>query len=90
MKFIAEIKVMPHKELLDPQGKTVRNNLRFIDLEGVADVRIGKHIVMELEADSQEEATEKVEKACQKLLANPIMESYVFEMHASELENQPS
>ena len=46
MKFIAEINIMPHKELLDPQGKAVVNNLKHLDLSGVADVRIGRHVTM--------------------------------------------
>lgn len=78
MKFKAEIDIMPHKELLDPQGKTVANNMKHVDIDGIQDVRIGKHISMQLEADSQEEAHEKVDTACKKLLANLIMETYSF------------
>ena len=82
MKFIAEIDIMPHKELLDPQGKTVLNNLDHLDLSGVSDVRIGRHVSMTLEAGSEEEARRTVETACQKLLANLIVETYAFELHA--------
>jgi phosphoribosylformylglycinamidine synthase PurS subunit len=82
MKFIAAIDVMPHKELLDPQGKTVANNLAFIQVSGVEDVRIGKHIVLTLEAEDEQEAREKTETACKKLLANPIMEGFVFHLTA--------
>lgn len=78
MKFVAEIDIMPHKELLDPQGKTVAKNMKNVHIEGVEDVRIGKHIVMNLEADSEETAKTTVETACQKLLANLIMENYHF------------
>lgn len=84
MKFIAEIDVMPHKELLDPQGKTVVKNMKHIDIDGVHDVRVGKHIKMELEANSEQEANQKVEDACKKLLANVIMESYSFTLHPSD------
>lgn len=80
MKFIAEIDVMPHKELLDPQGKTVAKNMSHMDIDGVEDVRIGKHITMTLEADSSEDANQKVETACKKLLANMIMETYSFDV----------
>lgn len=80
MKFLAEIDIMPHQELLDPQGKTVSNNMKNIDVLGVQDVRIGKHIEMQLEAESAEEASAKVEQACQKLLANLIMERYTFDL----------
>lgn len=78
MKFVAEIDVMPHKELLDPQGKTVANNMNHINIEGVEDVRIGKHIRLVIAAESENEAREKVDTACKKLLINPIMENYSF------------
>jgi len=80
MKFVAEIDIMPHKELLDPQGKAVVNNLSHLDLYGVTDVRIGRHVSMTLDADSEAEARRKVETACQKLLANLIVETYHFEL----------
>lgn len=78
MKFLAHINVMPKAELLDPQGKVVVKNLPNIGIEGVDDVRIGKHITISLEAKDAEEAQDKVENACKKLLANVIMESYDF------------
>ncbi len=84
MKFVAEIDIMPHKELLDPQGKTVAKNMDHVHIEGVEDVRIGKHIVMTLNAESEEAARETVETACKKLLANLIMETYTFEVKAVE------
>ncbi|MEO6037204.1 MAG: phosphoribosylformylglycinamidine synthase subunit PurS [Saprospiraceae bacterium] len=78
MTFIAEIDIMPHRELLDPQGKTVVNNMKHLDLSGITDVRIGRHVRMTLEAASETEARQKVDTACQKLLANPIMEHYTY------------
>ncbi|MEN0004823.1 MAG: phosphoribosylformylglycinamidine synthase subunit PurS [Bacteroidota bacterium] len=83
-KFIAEIDIMPHKELLDPQGKTVANNMKNLDITGVEDVRIGKHIVMTLEAATEKEARASVEKACKNLLANIIMEKYSFTLKTVE------
>lgn len=82
MKFVAEIDVMPHKELLDPQGKTIANNLSHVDINGIVDVRIGKHITLTLDADSETTARATVETACQKLLANLIMENYTFSIKA--------
>lgn len=81
MKFVAEIDIMPHKELLDPQGKAVVNNLKHLDLSDVSDVRIGRHVTMTLEAGTEAEAKQKVETACQKLLANVIMETYAYHLH---------
>lgn len=78
MKFVAEIDIMPHRELLDPQGKAVVNNMKHLDLSGIHDVRIGRHVTMTLEANSEAEARQKVETACQKLLANLIMETFSF------------
>lgn len=80
MKFVAEIDIMPHRELLDPQGKTVLNNMNHLDLHGFTDVRMGKHVQMSLEAGSEAEAKTAVDTACKKLLANLIMESYSFEL----------
>ncbi len=73
---------MPHKELLDPQGKAVSHSMKYLHIDGIEDVRIGKHIQITLEAESEEEANNKVDNACKKLLANMIMESYEFEVKA--------
>ncbi len=78
MKFKAEIDVMPHDALLDPQGKAVTNSMKNIGLAEIDGVRIGKHIRLFVEADSKALAEEKVDEACKKMLANQIMESYVF------------
>lgn len=78
MNFRAEIDVMPLKEILDPQGKAVKLGLTNLGISNVADVRIGKHITLELSADSQADAEAKTDAACKKLLANVIMEGYKF------------
>jgi phosphoribosylformylglycinamidine synthase len=80
MKFKASIDVMPNKELLDPQGKTVAKNMHNLNIDGVDTVRIGKHIEMVLEADTKAAAKKQVDTACKKLLANVIMESYNYEV----------
>jgi phosphoribosylformylglycinamidine synthase subunit PurS len=82
MQFIAAIDIMPHRELLDPQGKTVLNNLKHLDLTGVTDVRMGRHVSMTLEAASESDAHQKVDTACRNLLANMIVETYHFELKA--------
>jgi len=78
MKFTAEINVMPQKALLDPQGKAVGANLKNIGLEACSNVRIGKHITMDVEAADQSAAEAMVHEACEKLLINPVMESFEF------------
>ena len=76
MIFTVQIKVMPLKDLLDPQGKAVMGGLQNLGLNNVTDVRIGKHIDMQVEADSKEAALAAAEDAAKKLLANPVMEVY--------------
>ncbi len=78
MKFSASITIMPLKALLDPQGKAVTHSMKNLNLPEIENVRIGKHITLEIDAESREAAHEKVDIACKKLLANPIMESYEF------------
>jgi len=83
MNFKAEIDVMPLKALLDPQGKAVTSSMKNLGLPAISNVRIGKHITMEVEAANKEAAAEMVEKACKDLLHNPIMEG--FEFHVVEI-----
>ena len=78
MNFVAEIKIMPLKELLDPQGKAVLGGLANLGIKSVKDVRIGKHIQLNLEANSAEEARSIAQEASEKLLANPIMEEFTI------------
>jgi phosphoribosylformylglycinamidine synthase len=82
MKFIAEINVMPQKEILDPQGKAVLIGLQNLNITQVSDVRIGKHITLQLDASSESAANEIVTEACKKLLANLIMEEFEFTLKA--------
>lgn len=76
MKFSIQVKVMPLKELLDPQGKAVMSGLGNLGLDGIHDVRIGKNITLEVEAATVEEAKTIAEEASKKLLANPVMEYF--------------
>ena len=76
MTYTVQIKVMPLKELLDPQGKAVMNGLQNLGLSHVEDVRIGKSISLQIDADSEEKAKQIAEEASKKLLANPVMEYY--------------
>lgn len=80
MKFLAEINIMPLKDLLDPQGKAVTSGLKNMGLPEISEVRIGKHITLEVEASGEKAAKTLVEKACKDLLANPIMEQFTFEL----------
>jgi phosphoribosylformylglycinamidine synthase len=76
MTFSVQVKVMPLKELLDPQGKAVMSGLESLGLKNVSDVRIGKNISLQVEAGSAAEARQIAEEAGRKLLANPVMEYF--------------
>ena len=80
MIYNVQIKVMPLKELLDPQGKTVLGGLGNLGLSNIQDVRIGKNITLQVDASSEEEARKIAEEASKKLLANPVMEYFEIEI----------
>ena len=81
MKFRAEIDVMPLDALLDPQGKAVTGSMKNIGLGSIENVRIGRHIRLNVVASNEDEAKKMVDEACEKLLSNQIMESYSFSIH---------
>ncbi len=76
MTYSVQIKVMPLKELLDPQGKAVMGGLQNLGLNNVNDVRIGKNINLQIEADTPDQAKQIAEEASKRLLANPVMEYF--------------
>lgn len=84
MKFFADIDVMPLDELLDPQGKAVIAGLHHLELKGIADARLGKHIRLEIEAEDESEAEQKVKRACEQLLANPVVEQFKYNIQAAQ------
>jgi phosphoribosylformylglycinamidine synthase PurS subunit len=77
--FTVQIKVMPLKELLDPQGKAVMGGLKNLGLNGIEDVRIGKNVTLQIDANTADQAKEIAEEASKKLLANPVMEYFEIE-----------
>lgn len=76
MTYTVQVKVMPLKELLDPQGKAVLGGLSNLGLNSITDVRVGKNVTLQVEANSPEEAKVIAEDASKKLLANPVMEYF--------------
>jgi len=79
MIYTVHIKVMPLKNLLDPQGKAVLAGLHNLGLANVEDVRVGKHITLQVDAASEETAKAVAEEAGKKLLANAVMEKFEIE-----------
>jgi phosphoribosylformylglycinamidine synthase len=76
MTYTVQVKVMPLKELLDPQGKAVMGGLQNLGLGNIQDVRIGKNITLQVEAGTPDQAKAIAEEASKKLLANPVMEYF--------------
>lgn len=80
MKYIAEIDIMPQEAILDPQGKAVSSGLLNLGLSALKNARIGKHIRLEVEAANETEASALVQKACDEMLCNKIMEYSKFSL----------
>jgi phosphoribosylformylglycinamidine synthase len=78
MKARIAIDVMLKDGILDPQGKTVEENLPSLGFEGVSGVRVGKHIELEIEAQSRDEALARVEEMSRRLLSNPVIEDFSY------------
>jgi phosphoribosylformylglycinamidine synthase len=79
------VTVYPRREILDPQGKAIRNALRRGGFAEVAEVRAGKSFEIEIDAASEVVARERLERMCEQLLSNPIVEDYELELgRASE------
>lgn len=80
MKFKASINIMPLEALLDPQGKAVGQSMGNLDIKGVSNVRVGKHITLLVDSKDESSAKKVVDEACTKLLCNQIMESFNFSL----------
>jgi phosphoribosylformylglycinamidine synthase len=78
--YLAKIKITLRKSILDPQGKAVEHSLKSLGYDEIVDTRIGKYIELKINAKSEEEANNIADKACEKLLANLVMEDYEFEI----------
>ena len=76
----ATVVVRPKRGILDPQGQAVESALEHLGFS-VAQARVGKVVDLEVDAASVDEARAQVEKMCEQLLANPLMESYEVEIH---------
>ena len=87
MTYTVEVKIMPLKNLLDHQGKAVMGGLQNLGINNVADVRVGKHIDLQIDADSEQAAKEIAEEAAKKLLANAVMEMY--EINVNQITPNP-
>jgi phosphoribosylformylglycinamidine synthase PurS subunit len=75
-RYRVAVHVLPRDGILDPQGHAVADALHTLGFNGVQDVRIGRHIVVDTDADTPEAATEAVRAMCGRLLANPVIEDF--------------
>ena len=78
--MIAKVYVTLKPSILDPQGKTVKSALESLGFKGIQDVRMGKYVELHLNHGSAASAKKDVERMCQKLLANPVVETYRVEV----------
>ncbi|KUO49979.1 MAG: phosphoribosylformylglycinamidine synthase [Desulfitibacter sp. BRH_c19] len=78
--YLAKVYVALKKGVLDPQGSTIQGALTSMDFEGIQDVRVGKVFEIKLNGDSKEKIEADLEQMCRKLLANPVIEEYSFEI----------
>ncbi len=78
--YSSRIKITLRKSILDPQGKAVEHSIESLGFKNVKDTRIGKYIELKLDAASEDEAKKITEEVCKKLLANPVMEDYEYEI----------
>lgn len=78
--YKAKVYVTLKPSILDPQGSAVQTGLASLGFSNVLDVRVGKYLEVSLEAENQTAAKEQVENMCKKLLANPVIEDYRFEL----------
>jgi phosphoribosylformylglycinamidine synthase len=78
--YLSKIKVTLRKSILDPQVKAVEHSIISLGYKNVIDTRIGKYIELTLDASSEEDARKTTDEICKKLLANPVMEDYEFEV----------
>jgi phosphoribosylformylglycinamidine synthase PurS subunit len=78
----AIVLVRPKAGILDPQGQAVESSLRHLGF-AVADARVGRLVELEVETDDAREARAQVERMCEQLLANPLIESYEIELQAT-------
>ncbi len=82
--YISKIRISIRRTILDPQGKAVEHSLKALGFNSIEDTRVGKYIELKINSDSKEEAERISNEACKRLLANPVMEDYTFEIYKNE------
>lgn len=75
-RFRCAVHIVPRRGILDPQGKAVSDALHSLGFGSVSDVRVGRYVVVDTTAESEDAARAAVKAMCEKLLANPVTEDY--------------
>jgi len=78
--YLSKIRVTLRESILDPQGKAVQHAISTLGVPGIHDVRMGKYIELKVDGDSEAHVRDATEAVCKKLLANPVMEDYRYEI----------
>ncbi len=78
--YLARVFISLKPTVNDPQGKTIQGGLGQLGFDTVKSVRAGKYMEIRLDEDSETDASQKISDMCEKLLANPIIETYRFEL----------
>ena len=81
--YKAKINVTLKKSILDPQGKTVLHALETLGFEDAKELRVGKHFELKLDVPDKKKAEERIRAMCDKLLINPVIEDYTFDLEES-------
>ncbi|HXY31854.1 MAG TPA: phosphoribosylformylglycinamidine synthase subunit PurS [Gemmatimonadaceae bacterium] len=85
-RFLVSVHIVPRKGILDPQGTAVATALHSLGFDGVRDARIGRHVVLDINATTASDARQAVRQMCERLLANPVTED--FEISSVEAEGK--
>lgn len=80
--YSAKIRITLRKSILDPQGKAVEHSIQSLGYKNIKDTRVGKFVELKIDASSENEAKNVTDEICSKLLANPVMEDYDFEIQS--------
>jgi phosphoribosylformylglycinamidine synthase subunit PurS len=88
--YAAEVRVMLKAGVNDPQGLSIQKGLHALGFQEVANVRAGKLIRLHLEAEDEAQAAARITSMCEKLLANPVIEEYAFEIERAGLPTPPA
>jgi phosphoribosylformylglycinamidine synthase len=83
-KFSVDVRVMPRRALLDPQGQAVEHALDALGFQGVGDVRVGKALTLELDRSDPSLAERDARAMCERLLANPVTEDFTLSVRKAE------